>query len=71
MLVTDNNLKQFTWTSSSSSILPMLVNLDRLSCFVDWEQQFLNYLVDVVYDTSPKITTRAAHIGLLFEGLRL
>jgi hypothetical protein len=27
--------------------------------------------VEMVYDTSPKTTTRAAHRGLLMEGLRL
>jgi hypothetical protein len=29
--------RKFTWSSSSSSASPMLVNLDRVFCSTDWE----------------------------------
>jgi endonuclease/exonuclease/phosphatase family metal-dependent hydrolase len=38
--------RKFTWTSSSSSVSPTLVKLDRLFCSVDWEQCFPGYLLN-------------------------
>lgn len=36
---------KFTWTSSSSSASPTLVKLDRVFCSLDWEDMFLDCLL--------------------------
>jgi hypothetical protein len=37
--------RKFTWSSSMSSSSPTLVKLDRVFCLVDWEDKFLNCLL--------------------------